>query len=363
MLQVPNIPQYQQPSYNAVKIDIHNPAVNAPACPQAPAQMGTMPQQQMAANSPYNYPQAQLYDYPQAAQQPYYMPMQQPQYMPQQQAYQPQYQQPVNMPQQQVAYQPQAYQPQAQQYYPQGGFVCPPCPPAQQVNVNEAPKAPQATATVPAAQPEIVQPEVAVAPQVDLNGFIAKLANPDYEVQADAMEQIAQMVKEEPQKATELLDKKIVDPLISIINADSSKLAGPTEEQNAARQKLMAGQKLSEQEEALAKTITPMEQAERNKSYAMFTLAILEKLYGEEIKKLTGSNVPLTELPAAMNIVDQLKDNANPMVRASAIEALSYIQAPEYKKDLETLFSIAKNDQDKGVQEAAAAALDKLAQV
>ena len=95
----------------------------------------------------------------------------------------------------------------------------------------------------------------------------------------------------------------------------------------------------------------------------MFTSAILQKLYGDEINKLTGTTVPLTELPAAMTIVDQLKDNPNPMVRTSAIEALSYIQKPEYKKDLTTLFTIAKNDQDKGVQEAAAAALDKLNQI
>ena len=51
------------------------------------------------------------------------------------------------------------------------------------------------------------------------------------------------------------------------------------------------------------------------------------------------------------------------MVRTSAIEALSYIQQPAYKQDLSTLFTIAKNDQDKSVQEAANAALAKLEQV
>lgn len=65
-------------------------------------------------------------------------------------------------------------------------------------------------------------------------------------------------------------------------------------------------------------------------------------------------------MPGAVTIVEQLKNNPNPMVRTSAIEALSYIQQPEYKADLNTLFTIAKNDQDKNVQEAATAALDKL---
>ena len=367
MLQVPQYPQYQpQPSYNAVKIDIINPSVGGAACPQMQPQMMPAQQQPMQpAYSPYSYPQQQMYTYPQAQQQPYYMPMQQPQYMPQQPAYDPNMQQPVVN--QQVVQQPQ-YMPQQPGYNPyMQPVMCPPCPAypnAQQVNVNQAPQAPAPQATVPAGQqPEITPAEQTVVPQVDLNGFIASLTNPDFEVQADTMETIAKMVKEEPQKATELLDEVIVNPLIDIINKDVSGLAGPTQEQNAARQKLMSGQKVSEQEEALAKTPAPRELAERNKSYAMYTIAILEKLYGQEIKRLTGADVPLTELPAAMVLVDQLKDNPNPTVRASALEALSYIQAPEYKKDLETLFTIAKNDQDKSVQEVAVAALEKLAQV
>ena len=177
------------------------------------------------------------------------------------------------------------------------------------------------------------------------------------------MEEIANMVKDDPQKATELLDEKVVNALNTIINTDSSKLAGPSAEQITARQKLMKGEQLSEADKKLATTITPMEQAERNKSYAMFTSAIMQKLYGEEVAKLTGATVPLTELPGAVTIVEQLKNNPNPMVRTSAIEALSYIQQPAYKQDLNTLFTIAKNDQDKNVQDAAATALTKLEQL
>lgn len=362
MLQVPNLPNYQlpQPSYNAVKIDIHNPSVGGAACP---VQQPQYPNSQYAAPTApyYNYPQTQLYDYPQAAQQPYYMP------------------QPVNV-------NANAAANAAVQQTP----ICPPCPacepvaaptvPApqvaaaasvaaapQQVNINQAPAAQAPTPVVteaPKAQtPVEVVPPAPVTPQVDLNGFLAKLADQDYEVQANTMEEMANMVKDQPAKATELLDAKVFDSLTNIINADSSKLAGPTQEQIAARQKLMSGQQISDQEKALATTITPMEQAERNKSYAMFTSAILQKLYGDEVNKLTGTTVPLTELPGAVTIVDQLKDNPNPMVRTSAIEALSYVQNPSYKKDLTTLFTIAKNDQDKSVSEAATAALEKLNQV
>lgn len=340
------------PTYNAVKIDVHNPSMSAPGVGQVAMNMPQQPQYAQPTMPYYTYPQAQLYDYPQATTQvPYYIP-----------------QQPV---------------------------VCPPCPACQPqadvvkpqtATVPTTPVAPQTVETVVA--PQVVQPVIQqqninapapvvtqdankveveapqkMTPQIDLNSFIAKLTNPDFEVQANTMEEIANMVKEDPQKATELLDEKIINTLNAIMNTDSSKLAGPTQEQLTARVKLNKGEQISDAEKQLATTITPMEQAERNKSYAMFTTAILQKLYSEEVAKLTGSTVPLTELPGAVTIVEQLKNNANPMVRTSAIEALSYIQQPAYKQDLNTLFTIAQKDQDKNVQEAATAALAKLAQI
>ena len=353
MIQVPNYanpymqPQMQPvpaPNYNAVKIDVHNPSMSAPGVGQVAMNVPQYAQPQYApvTNPYYEYPQAQLYSYPQAqTAQPYYMP-QQP------------ICQPCAMPQQPVM--PQTAEMAVQNAAPQQVI--------QQQNINtpapvvtEPKKAPGEAAKV-----EVVPPQP-MEPQVDLNSFIAKLTNPDYEVQANAMEEIANMVKEQPQKATELLDEKVVNALNTIITADSSKLAGPTPEQIAAREKMMKGEQLSDADKKLATTITPMEQAERNKSYAMFTAAIMQKLYGDEVAKLTGSTVPLTELPGAATIVEQLKNNENPMVRTSAIEALSYIQQPAYKQDLSTLFTIAKNDQDKNVQEAANAALAKLEQV
>ncbi len=340
----PNMPYMAQqatpaPNYNAVKIDVHNPSVSAPGVGQVAM---NVPQYAQPTMPYYSYPQAQLYDYPQAQTQPYYMPQQPVNYTPVAPA--------ATTP---AIPAPQNVAPEAVQAAPQQVI--------QQQNINTP--APVVTQQ-PAATPKVeVEQPVPMAPQVDLNSFIAKLSNPDYEVQANAMEEIANMVKDEPQKATELLDEKVVNALNTIVNTDSSKLAGPTAEQITAREKLKKGEKLSEAEQKLATTITPKEQAERNKSYAMFTSSIMQKLYGDEVAKLTGSTVPLTELPGAVTIVDQLKNNPNPMVRTSAIEALSYIQKPEYKQDLTTVFNIAKNDQDKDVQEAAAAALAKLDQL
>ena len=353
-MQIPNLPNYaqvpQQPVYNAVKIDINNPTVNAPG--QQPAQMPVQSQETLNPQivPMYNYPQAPIYAYPQAPTQPYYMPpaIQMPQT--------PIVSMPVEQPQPQV---PTA---EVVETVPPAPVVTAEAPKEEVADVKKSEPSTEAPKEegVKAETPVEVVPSAPVAPQVDLNEFIAKLTNSDYEIQAAGMEEIANMVNEDPKKATELLDTKIVDALTNIVTADTTKLAGPTDAQVAARQKLAAGQQMNDDEKKLASEITPYEQAERNKSYAMFTAAILQKLYGEEVQKLTNSTVPLTELPGAVTIVEQLKNNENPMVRTSAIEALSYIQAPAYKKDLTTIFTIAQKDRDPGVKEAATIALEAL---
>lgn len=363
MIQVPNIqnpylaqqqymqnpmmmPVPQQPvqsDYNAVKISINGSSVQAPGsqAAQQPQMMGyatpTMPY--------YNYPQANLYSYPQAVQQPVYMPtttMAQTV---------PALEQPVVQPQ---MVQPQTIQPQVVQQNINAPSVAVPEPAIAQAAVVAPEVAPQQQPKVDVKQPEELKP------QVDLNAFIAELTNPDFDKQATAMENIAMMVNKEPQKATELLDERVVKSLTDIVNSDTKELVGPSKEQMEARQKILSGQNVTDQEKELANTMTPKEQAERNKSYALFTMAIMQKLFGDEVQKLSGQVVPITELPGSTTVVEQLKTNPNPMVRASAIEALSYIERPEYKNDLNTIFTIAKNDQDKNVQDTATAALAKL---
>ncbi|MCM1009536.1 MAG: hypothetical protein NC390_01490 [Fusobacterium sp.] len=353
-------PQAPQADYNAVKIAINGASVQAPGAQQP--QVGgyaapTMPY--------YSYPQADLYNYPQAAQQPYYMPAQtmpctcpictaqsaQPQAVAPQPAPAPVAEQPVAQP----AVQPQVIQ----QNFNAPSAVAVPEPVitqavAQDVKSQEEVKAEDAKPAVEVEQPQELKP------QVDINAFIAELTNPDYEKQASAMENIAMMVNQDPQKATELLDERVVKSLTDILSADTKELVGPSKEQMEARQKIMTGKEVSDAEKELANTMTPKEQAERNKSYALFTMAIMQKLFGDEVEKLSGQVVPITELPGAVSVVEQLKSNPNPMVRASAIESLSYIERPEYKEDLNTIFTIAKNDQDKNVQETATAALAKL---
>lgn len=332
MMQVPQVQQPQayaqapaaQPNYNAVKIDINNPQVNTPNASQVPSQPITAPIYG-------SVPTASVYE------------------MPQQSLYQPQqnFNQPPTVQEMPSVPQPVIVQP----------------------NVNQAPIAPTpapapvvAPVAAPAQPVEVKAPEAA-SPQVDLNAFLGKLTNPDYDVQASAMESIADLAQNSPAKATELLDVKVIDTLLGIMQNDTSKLAGPSAQQLQIREKIMSGKPVTEAETAEANKITPMEQAERNKQYSIYTVAILQKLYGSEIEKMNKTVVPLTELPGAAGIVEQVKNNPNPMVRASGIDALSYVQRPEYKQDLTTLFTVAKKDKDVNVQQAATKALEKLAQV
>ncbi len=351
MMQIPNLPNckpvaQQQPSYNAVKIDIHNPMVNVPT--------GQIP----AVEPQYEKTTAPIYEYPKAETQPYYMPPQitAPEVSAQSQT-------PVVVP---PAVNPQPEQTVAREI-PLNPEKIPPAPVVTEAPKSEEKKNEQVKDEVreeaPAAAEkpvEVVEPEE-IKPQVDINEFIAKLTNPDYDVQAAAMEQIADMVDNDKEKASDLLDTKVVDALNDIIKADTTALEGPSAEVQAQRKSINESQMAKEEKAAaLEATITPKEKAERNKSYAIFTAAILQKLYGDEVKRLKNMTVPLTELPGAITMVEQLKGNPNPTVRASAIEALSYIQDPSYKKDLKTVFEIAQNDQDENVRAAATEALDKL---
>lgn len=209
-------------------------------------------------------------------------------------------------------------------------------------------------------------PAEAKAPQAsnpDINAFISKLMSPDYEEQANTMEAIANLAQSSSPQATAFLDVKVIDTLLGIMDKDTSKLQGPTPEQLQIREKMVNGKPVTDAEKAQANKITPMELAERNKQYSMYTVAILQKLYSSEIEKMDGSIIPITELPGAAAIVKQVKSNPNPMGRAAAINALSYIQRPEYKDDLTTLFTVAKKDKDTQVQQAATKALDRLSQV
>lgn len=331
MMQVPIVQGSSIPSLNAVKININNPQVNAGYTQN--------PIQNPGYTAPiYDYPKAQIYE------------------MPQQSIYKAQSETPV-VPSPVIV--PQTVTTPVQT---EKAAESAPVPAVQESTKTEpvsAQPASDASVDASAQKVEIKTPEEST-PGIDVNEVISKLTDPDYDKQAKAIEAIANLTQTYPEQAKSLLDVKVIDTLLGIMDKDTSKLAGPSPEQLQIREKIMSGQKVSDAETVQANKTTPMEQAERNKQYSIYTVAILQKLYGTEIEKMNNTVVPFAELPGVSGIVKQIKSNPNPMVRASGIEALSYLQRPEYKTDLTNLFTDAAKDKDAYVQKTAAKAIEKL---
>lgn len=288
---------------------------------------------------------------------------------------------PVNM----TPYQPPKAEPQAPaQEAPQAPAQPAPQGPEQPAQVpppvidNKPAEAPQATQT-----PNVeVKPADEKGPEALAEEAFKGLSSADYDTQALTMEGIAKKGLNEATQSEVVpyVQENIFDKLIDIMNVDTSKLPGPTEQQVAIRNKIAendkakeeavkAGQnpdtvklpnELTPQEVEEGNKLSPYEQAERNKEYAMFTTCILQKTYADELQKLSGTVPPVTELPGSKAIITTLKENPSPDMRVSAIDALRYVERPEYKDDLTTLYTIAQNDADPNVSEAATQALASL---
>ncbi len=337
-------PSYPRPispriaNYNAVKIDIHNPQVNAPQQNERKDGYCTCP-------VVYDYPKHAVYDVPKTSV-----------YEPKAEAKKIQVPPPV------IIQQPAVKEVKEPESVLKNNVTNP----IEKENIQaqkaaqEAPKAVEAEAVAPK-KVEIEKPE-AIKPVIDINKFIDAIKSPNYNIQANAMQDATALIQAAPDMAIDLLDVKVVDTLLNLVNQSNSNLAGPTPRQIEIRDRIMKGQAVSEAELAEANMRTPRELAERNKQYAMYTIAAMDKLYATEVEKLTGAKPPITELPGTADIVEQLKTNPNPMVRIAAIKSLDYIKTPEYKEDLKAIYSIAATDPDEIVQkmaQTAAARLDK----
>ncbi|MCD7879199.1 MAG: hypothetical protein LUG16_04615 [Candidatus Gastranaerophilales bacterium] len=367
MIQAPSS-QYIPVNYSAMPVS--NPQTGANAVP-------TQPQY---SNGFYNYPASSSYAQPKSQyngvnieilnpqgqgapfgapqpvqQQPVYqmpaqfVPVQQPIYqMPvqQQPVQQPVIEQPQQQAQQPAAEQPQQIIPQTPQQVP----------PPQIQTPEQAPQAQQAE-TPQAAAPVVGEP-VAPDKSITPESFAGQLKTDDLDAQKNTIEQIAELVKNDDTAGPVLLDTQIFDALVDIIDKDTSNLEGPSPEILELRQKPQ--DELSDADKERASVPTPLEKAEINKQYALYTIAYMQERLNNELTKRNGSSLELKELPCIEKVVDTVKSNPNPMLRAGAISSLAHIAKPEYKEDLSVIFDLAKSDEDESVKEAATKAYDAL---
>ena len=213
-----------------------------------------------------------------------------------------------------------------------------------------------ANAETPAEKPVVEQP-VKPSSTVNPESFASRLRTDDADAQKNTIEEIAEKVKNSDIDGPILLDTQIFDALIDIINRDTSALQGPSPEAVDLRQK--NPDELTEQEKEKAAP-SPLEKAEINKQYALYTIAYMQERLNSELEKRRGTALELKDLPCIDTIIDTAKSNPNPMLRIGALASLSHISRPEYKADMNTIFEIAKSDEDERVRDAASKAAENL---
>ena len=222
-------------------------------------------------------------------------------------------------------------------------------------------------------------PSEEIKPDVDVNAIIANLCNEDFDVQAVQLSNIAKGVLDNPDNAPAYVTKDIFVNLISVLQKDVNSLNKPTQEQIEIRKKIILNEiakekatkegkttnvelpyQISEAEIRLASELSPFEKANRNKEYAIYTIAVLAKTYVDEIEKTSGNVVPITDLPGISETVEAMINSENPGVKVAAIEALNYIKRPEYNEELKSLYQMASLDENPYVAESAVRALNSL---
>ncbi len=331
----------QQGGANAVSINIYNPQAYGGA---APAQ-ACVPQQ-----VPYNYTNS-LYQMPQANtyQQPMPVPNVYQQYMPMQSPIAP----PPQIMPESVMSQPQEAQTQ---------------------------EAPASTAEVQPQQPEQVQqtqqtqtPEVVNEPTnkstVDIDALVSGLADADADKKAQTINQIAEYAQGEPSVALQVVSEPVMNGLINIINEDTTGLEGPTDKQIEIAEKITKGEKLTPEEDALSEQLSPRDKANKNRIFALYTLAMIQKLQREELnqyienQKANGEQpiepLKIEELPGYNDIVNIIKNDPRPEVKVAAMQALQYIAEPNDKAVVEGVLADSLNSQDEVIKTAAQEVMDR----
>ncbi len=324
---------------NAVSINIYNPQAYG---------AGAQPQQAPYAytNSLYQMPNASMYNQPvvnECYQQ--YMPAQTPQtFVPQLSAPAPQ------MMPNSVLTQPQM-QPQVQQA---------PVQVLDQAQVQpEQPVVPEVVEQAPQAQ------------AVNTDELIQGLKNTDLDLKAEAINKIAFCAQSEPETALQVVSEPIMQSLVEVINEDTTALEGPSEQQIQVAQKIAKGEQLTAEEEALSEQLSPRDKANKNRIFALYTLAMVQKLQRDELneyieaQKANGEQaiapLKIEDLMGYNDIVNVIKNDQRPEVKVAAIQALQHVATAEDKASVEAALTEALASQDTAIKAAADELMAKFA--
>ncbi len=220
-----------------------------------------------------------------------------------------------------------------------------------------APPAPVPTEI--SSQQQVVQPPTQQAAQIDetakanslqteeamdVDKIVNLLTSEDADEKTVGIQKIAELGQVKSKESEALLNEKVFKSLHDIVTKDTNPKPNETPEQKDVREKDHV-----------------------NKMIGMWTLAILMKNFresmNEEAQKQGIQDLSLNELPEIVSIVNNVKNDADPTIRAAGISALKYLATPKDHDPLSTIFEIAlKQDVDPGVKITAIDALMTIAQ-
>ena len=247
--------------------------------------------------------------------------------------------------------------------------VNPPAPSVipQQPQPTPAPAQTQAapqtqTPEQPVTPPPAPQP-TAAAPSFNTKGLAQDVKSDNLETAGAAIEKIADIAQHNPNEAKQLLDQELMESLLGVIAKDTTQLQDATPQQLQWREELLQGKTLTPEQTAEAQKISPKEMADRNKQYALFTVAILQDLLVKEFQAQNNVTPDIKDLPGMEQIVSTIKDNSSPMLRASGLAALAYNARPEYTPVMKEIFGLSEQDEDPNVRNVASDGFEKLANI
>ena len=208
-------------------------------------------------------------------------------------------------------------------------------------------------------------------PVFNTQEVVKTLSSKDLKEQTIGLATIAFICEENPKIARQFLEPPIVKALTDILKQDSKKLAGPTPEQIKLRKEVMDGKKITDEQMKLASQTSPMEMSERNKQFAIYTIALLDGILINEFDKnnktaSSKAELEMRDLPGMNDVINVLKTNPNPVLRTTAVEALYYVAKPQFNPVIKPILKAATNDKDVKVKETAQKALaniDKKSQI
>lgn len=207
--------------------------------------------------------------------------------------------------------------------------------------------------------------------KVDTDAIIADLKGTDADKKAGAIDKIAEYVQSEPDVALQVVAEPVMQALVDVINEDTTGLEGPTDKQIEISQKVAKGEELTPEENAISEQLSPRDMANKNRIFALYALAMIQKLQRDELdqyietQKANGQEtiepLKVQDLIGYNDIVNVIKNDQRPEVKVAAIQALKHVERPQDEAAVKEVLADALNSDDEAIKSAAQEAVDALA--